>query len=114
MVGFVLVLFVIAASFSVYSTVSFLLDHTPSLAVVLGRTGFALVAFGLFVGVVMKRTPDPVALYGMVVFAVVALGGGLLRFVPHASDRSLPKPVLLLQSLGAFVGYGLVIYSFLK
>lgn len=113
MADFALLCFVLAAGFNLYSTVCFLMDCPPSMTVILGRTSLALVAFGVFLVWLMQWPPEVSALYGIVVFAIVALGGGLLRLVPHVFNRALPGPVIVLQSLGAFAGYGLILYSFL-
>lgn len=109
-----LLLFVVAAGFNLYSTIRFLMNSPPSMTLIMGRTSLALVAFGVFLVGFVQRPPEVSTLYGIVVFAVVALAGGLLRLVPHLSNRALPGPVIVLQSLGAFAGYGLILYSFLK
>lgn len=115
MIELALMLFGLAGCLSLYSATCFLLENPPGLAVGILRTSLALVAFGLFVGwLAIHHSPEPLALYALVVFLVVALIGGLLRFVPHVFNERLPRPVILLQSMGALVGYGLVIFSFLK
>lgn len=109
-----LLLVVFAALLSAYSAICYLFNGKPSLLMVAFQMVLAVSAVAVFVGWLAVQSPDPLALFALVLFVGLGIIGGVIQFIPHFYNRDLPKPVVLLQSSATLVAYGLIVYSFLR